>query len=457
MKKIKKIYIIMPIIFALSVIIFIFGITDTSAREEKPFTIAVCSGANYEGADFTKFAYAYKMARRDQFEVEFIYFNTAEEYEEGIGELFKTGDVPDVFWVYQDMYTKYANSPYFYDINNFFEADPEFKRSDCYENVLDAFQVGDKLPVIPFGFYQPFIAINHELADKTTPKLSELESVDMATIIKMYESLDDEYKERFYCWSGLDQDSAIYKSGYLDLRNQRAELQNDKFVDLLEKIMEYQFPPDVRKTSYFEYDYEDMYSLYFYDKAFVTDDDILPHTYLPLKVPYKDYKVTTNENHNFTARTPRFVLDRTPLATYDGRNYIEGANIAAVYSGSTKKDIAWDFIKYGLSEEINTVSPFLIFHNSLVRHINERVLRDTITAYASSYNGDVVTEEMRVDIEETAQFLLKSLEGPQFVYNYASISGTEEILGELEAETLSAYDAAVKMQRIVDIYFIEQD
>ena len=447
MKKINKIYILLPLFFVLSIFVFIFAITDTSAREEKPFTIAFTSNS-----DLGKYAYAYKMANRD-IEIELLYFDRPDKYEEAMAEMFESGDLPDVFLVNDPLLQKYATSPYFCNLNELIDADPELNRSDFYENVLDAFQTGDKLPVIPFRFVQLYVGINHELADKTTPKLSELEYLDLATAIEMYESLDSDYKEKFYSWAEIAPFSAMYRSGYLDLSKNTANLENEGFVNLLEKSTKYQIPEDMLR--YFSY-YEDYYEEHFADRVFVSDYDVTPYTFLPYEAPYKDFSVTENENHEFLPKVPIYLVDRVPFFTYDGRNIIESGDNAAIFSGSKRKDMAWDFIKFSISEDMNKVSPFLDFFHTIVRDVNEKLLRDTMTEYIKSFNNNVITEKMFVDIDNTMEFLLKPLEREQFACSYSFVSDTQSVLEAYYEGNIAAYDAAVKMQRMLDIYFIEK-
>ena len=124
--------------------------------------------------------------------VDFITYMQGEEdehYHRMFGMLF-AGSGPDVMIVpQQDIWTLIQNG-LLADLNTFID-----NRSDFYENVLSAYEIGGALYAMPMSFNLEFIGINSKVPQSFIDRFAALEYVNIMDIAIIYHDLIYEYPE----------------------------------------------------------------------------------------------------------------------------------------------------------------------------------------------------------------------------------------------------------------------
>ncbi len=123
------------------------------------------------------------------------------------------------------------------DLGAFFENDPEIDPDEYFTEVLDAFAVSGKTPVLPLSFMYNGIFFSKPVLQSLNVDSSGIQSVSCDEILDWYEQAaeDDPELNLIFTSPGKDILFTAEKCRYIDLENKSADFESPDFLRFLER------------------------------------------------------------------------------------------------------------------------------------------------------------------------------------------------------------------------------
>ena len=388
-----------------------------------------------------------------------------EKYISQLSSALMGGTADDVFILQRDMFTKFGESPYVYDLNKLMENNSTFNKDDYYTNIMEAFGINGKLPVIPDNIDMGFTGIAGEFKNKTTPIFIEFDTVKYSDLIEMYNSLDSKDKSNIYLSSANVTFISAILSNAIDYENKTCEFNNGNFVKLLESSKNISNPqtnaakpgayylPKWGSTLVDNYPY--LFGFAYYMKALCFCDDYVLETNYGM-----NYDVIEDPAGHFA--------DFKPLTDEAGNALLEYNGYFAINAHSPNIDLAWEFIKFTLTEESkgrynNQHSDYIV----LSKERNERLTKENLIYHIkkcvsgnaklkdSEAEQITLTDQQLDDVNKTAQRYLAYCELPARFWIRKLPTGTEQILNDYISNKITAEQTAEQFQNKVSLILSE--
>lgn len=266
-------------------------------------------------------------------------------------------------------YPQMAQNGILTDLRSYWENDPEIDPAEYFMEVVNAFSVDGKLPVIPFGFAIQGIFLNRAMLAEIGAALENAQPVDSDDILGWYEKARELYPDLqlFYTASGKDTLFPAERFRYMDLESGAASFDSPDFVKFLERtravINEEPELDPIREVgrghgALFDENLR-------YDVTGKPAPSIVHYAPgVSLSGPTNDENITEKGRESFasvesltmyplavTQQPFEYVAGPFPLVSTDGKLGIEAYRFNFALPSSCKNSgLAWEFIKYCSSE-----------------------------------------------------------------------------------------------------------
>lgn len=410
-----------------------------------------------------------------EIEVEITTFDLNTEldkYQSTLSTQLMSGNAPDVFILRDQAYKRFASTDYIYDINKLIETDSSFNYENYYGNIMEAFEVNGKLPVWPnIVDYMLFVGINKDFKDMIDSAYFNKDTISYREMLDVYSGLDESIKAEYALFEGNNIYAATNLSGLIDYDNKKSDFDNDYYIALLEEARlsaDKKYTYNGKGPSYLGiYDrWFNSYGIQGYPYVFCITLVACKSLFLPEK---EDYVLHTDLGYgtdSLEGPTGKFI-DIKPFVDNNGKIYISSSSFYGINANSDNLELAWEYLKFSLTDKANIVSNLHINSLNLNKEINEKYMIDDLTHYIKrAVSGEpklsdmeaekiVLTEEQQKDVTRTAEKLLSYCKMPATVLFQELPENTYDILKSFNEGRLSAEQAAEQMQDKVTLYFNE--
>lgn len=260
-----------------------------------------------------------------------------EEYQTYLNTKIMTGKAEDILFVNFLPITKYSEMGVFEDLSGYVQAMPEMQDENYFMNVLCAAeQKSGELYIVPYRVRFETIALSTTLRLDHGNKwgsLKDTPGVHFTSVMDIARQLVDETDRKNVF---LIQMNAVPYADYLikdslskfiDVENKEAHLDTPEYIELIRSVK------DLNDAGYFDSDV-DFYNEEYYFAASCDFD---------LQAGF--YSLGMDGD----------TTDCVPLADADGNISILSSTCAALNSASENKAVAWEFLRYLLSDEIQSL------------------------------------------------------------------------------------------------------
>ncbi len=349
----------------------------------------------------------------------------------GLGQLEQDlldGNVPDILCSIPN-YRMFSNKGMFEDLGVWMENDPDFHEDDYFMNFFDALRYKGRLECIGFRF-----AVNTYMA--------KTEFLDGAERLTLADYADLELPEGMELLSSADRASAMdillrsQLGEFVDYENATCSFNSEEFISLLEWFGS--FP----ETAAIQDDY-----------AYRENRALL----YPVQISgLQDYHNTVQcwfDNADVT-------LTGTPLASEGNGGVFATLGLITVSSTAEHKEEIWDFIKFCLSEEVQSSGGVQSYgipvNRNALENIMELQLSGTEKLPSNSFGDEMI--QLTPPTQAEADELQEYLNGVTFC-SYLDDFVTDIVREETDkffAGDCTAEDAARVIQSRVSLYLAEQ-
>jgi ABC-type glycerol-3-phosphate transport system substrate-binding protein len=303
-----------------------------------------------------------------------------------------SGQGPDILAMDVLPYYKYAESGLLEDLRSFMDADEGFKAGAYRDNIIKNVRYKGGQYIIPLDFGYEFLSFDkNKVSSEAALKLREKNMFTYAEISGLIKDkfTADSSGARVIDFQGGAHHAfrTLFKGDYkkyVDLENKKANFKDGSFVELLNWINEQRlngyFRPEFLSLEENSQDYIDSQALYYYKyqidmvlkNIFVPKDDQPSSSAFPIPDIDEIAGLLTNE-----AGQPAFRCYQT---------YGMNAN-------SKNKTLAWEFIKFMLSDEMQQSLNLLGFPVNNAAFIeNSKVNMTKIPNYAPQADGEYTVD-----------------------------------------------------------------
>lgn len=317
------------------------------------------------------------------------------------------------------------------DLWEFWRNDPDIREEEFFLPVIKAFQAGDILPVIPYGFFLEGVYLNKALLQEQLGSIEGLSSVNAEDILGWYEGARATRPDLqlFFTAQGKDCLFPTELPRYIQLEQKVSLLDSPEFIRFLERTREIgnddpELNPENEAARGEKTDFEG--ALRFQNTG---NMDASFEYYASNGIPcYKN--IVTKSRPAFALKAElslqdlieaqqhkmEFVAGPYPLTSTDGRLGVTVlSETFAMPSSMQDKGLAWEFIKYCLSERGDL----------------------TFDHFGYTGQGYYIREAMPVN---RANFIKMAEEMPEYIQNNFSAPGYERLqYGQLNGKEMEMY------------------
>lgn len=304
-----------------------------------------------------------------------VYDNAENEWQGGLTQFNNDiigGNVPDIIMLNPTMpYQSYASKGLFADLYPLIDADETLKRSDFYENILDAFSIDGKLyELAPRFSVQTLVGKSSVVGSNDGWTMSEMR--DAAKRIGLE---GDPFNGELTRDNFLNYICTMTRDQFIDKDTGRCSFDSDEFIAILEYCK--QLP---EKTIYEDMDWEEDQTEFWrqHEFAYRTDAAMLAQTYL---ANYSSFWQTQMGQFGEPVSIVGF-----PNAARNGSGiYAEGE--FAISSACPCKEGAWEFLSYYMKKDLDKDGENL-YQFSVLREVNEKMRESALAYNEYRYDGD---------------------------------------------------------------------
>lgn len=345
-------------------------------------------------------------------------YNTVDDSDAGMTKLnteIIAGDVPDIIDLTGLSAEKYISLGLLTDLYELMDSDSEMSRDDFLANILRALETDGKLYKIV-----PIYGISTAIG-----RASDIGS-DMGWTLSEYEALmaaEEEGVSSFANMTSSDYLSKMLKvsaSRYIDWETGTCSFDSETFIELLEAAGKY--PQEVDRT---DANYVDslvqMYNGTAILEAAELYSESISQMYEALlggEITYKGY----------------------PTSDGEGGNSILPKSTLGISSSTEHRDGAWEFLKYVLSEELQSseYEGFPLRSTSLYTKLSSFLSGDDAAAISIMTDSGPITAELTALSEEAIAKLTELIESTD------TVSLTDDTLSNIVLEEAASYFSGSK-------------
>ena len=224
---------------------------------------------------------------------------------------------------------KYAKSGAFCDLYSFMDSDPDFNKDDYYTNIFEGKEFNGSLYSMPCGFTYDMLYGSKNLLEAANLQLPI--TINYKEMFSIYEEVLASTEESPKLMPGLDPYTFFYYEypEYYDINTRTASFNTPDFIEYL-KTTKDRIPLND----------ENDFTRIGYDDSFLYKD------YLFCKFDISGGTDLFNFIYDF-----QNITEPIPIVSTSGNTYFRTMREYAIANSSTNKELAWEFIKYYISEK----------------------------------------------------------------------------------------------------------
>lgn len=260
-----------------------------------------------------------------------------EDYRIYLNTKIMTGKAEDILFTSFLPITKYSEMGVFEDLSGYIQKTPELNDENYFMNVLQvAKEDSGEIYIIPYMTRFDTLAFSAELLSGHGGQESDVQGLHFGTAMDLAKQLVDETdKSNAFLIQMNEMSYAHYLikdsiGQFIDGETKMVSLDTPEYIALLESVKA------LSENGYFGSDI-DFYNMEYYFAA-ECDYDV--------QAAY--YSMDTKSGANYCM----------PLTDAEGRTLMKSNSCVAINSASSNKDLAWEFIRYLLSDEVQTFPSF---------------------------------------------------------------------------------------------------
>lgn len=339
------------------------------------------------------------------------------------------------------------------DLQPYWENDPEINPDDYFMKVLEAFKTEGKLTTIPLSFSFRGIFLNRTIIEEMGVDADSFLSVNATDVLGLYEKARENNPDLQLFFSAMGKDVLLRTEipDYMNLADNTATFYSPDFIELLEKTGN-----SINDDPELDLDYEigRCYSALADELLRYRATGKEPLSVLKADDPYNGpYNIVTKGRISFAAldvvdmyqlinfQQPfEYLAGPFPLATTNGKLSVYSAEDFAVPASCKSPELAWQFIKYCISERKDTT----------FSHYGEYLPDYTKSIALNKKNFMTAAERLPKTIEET------------YIPGYANIEPVDGVLllerleRILELELINADQYGVDIMQFLNEYYINE-
>lgn len=352
-----------------------------------------------------------------------------EDYQKYLNTKLMTGKAEDILFTGFLPVTKYSEMGVFEDLSGYIQNTPEMNDENYFMNVLEAAKKDNgEIYIIPYMARFDTLAFSAELLSEQESGEIDMQGIHFRTAMDLAKRLvDGTNKSNAF----LIQMNAVSYADYLikdsighfiDADNKKINIDTREYVGLLESIK------TLSESGYFDSDDLDFYNMEFHFAA-ECDYDV--------QAAY--YSMDKKNGTNYCM----------PLMDEEGRTLIKSNPCVAINSAAVNKDLAWEFIRYLLSEEVQTLPAF---HGPVVNRRGLEAVAERYYAFYEDGNGGAFGSE--AEYKTILKDWMKQINGCDTL-DFAIMNLIDEENNKYFSGRQTAGDTAKKLQRQLEQYFNE--
>lgn len=354
---------------------------------------------------------------------------TVEDYRTYLNTKIMTGKAEDILFTSFLSITKYSEMGVFEDLSEYIQKTPELNDENYYMNVLQAAEEDSgEIYIVPYMARFDTLAFSAELMSEHGGNESDMQGIHFGAAMDLAKQMVDETdKSNAFLIQMNDVSYTHYLikdsiGEFINVGTQKVSLDTPEYIALLESVKA------LSENDYFDSDI-DFYDMEFYFAA-ECDYDV--------QAAY--YSMDTNSGVNHCM----------PLTDAEGRTLMKSNTCVAINSASASKDLAWEFIRYLLSDEVQTL-PSL--HGPTVSRKGMEAVAERYYAFYKEGNGGAghgSEAEYKAILESWMQQINGCDMLDSTIMDLIDEENSKYFSGQQTAE-----DTAQKLQRQLEQYFNE--
>ena len=260
---------------------------------------------------------------------------SVEDYQTYLNTKIMTGKAEDIIFNSFLPVTKYTEMGVFEDLSRYIALTPELNDENYFMNVLEAAKVEDgKIYLIPYMAKFDVISFSEELLAEQPALEQEIKSAsfsDRMTIANKLLQNTDNRNSFLIQMNELSYANYLVEdmfSDFVDVENKTVNIKTEAYINLLNQVKE------LSENDAFGSDRMDFYNTEYFFAATCDYD-----------VQAAFYELDTSAGVSYGM----------PMANQDGNVAINANGCLALNSASANKNLAWEFMKYLLSDEVQSL------------------------------------------------------------------------------------------------------
>lgn len=352
---------------------------------------------------------------------------SVEDYQTYLNTKIMTGKAEDIIFNSFLPVTKYSEMGAFEDLSRYISLTPELNDENYFMNVLQsAKEESGKIYLIPYmakfdviGFSEELLSENPEV-EKNIQSASFSERMDIAKALIQNTGKSNAYLIQLNELSYADYliEDAFHE--FVDVENKEVNINSDAYINLIKEVKE------LSESNAFGSNIDFYNTEYYY--AATCDYD----------VQAAFYELDTQAGMAYSM----------PLADQEGNVAINANACLALNSASENKDLAWEFIKYLLSEEVQSQPS--VHGLAVNRKGFEAAVKRYYNYYTDSGNSTVDQEEYRELLENWMEQINDCDTVDTDIWTLIEEENVKFFQGDQTAQ-----DTASILQRKIEQYFNE--
>lgn len=351
-------------------------------------------------------------------------------------------------------YYKYADSGMLEDLSKYMEKDPDFKKSDYRENILNASKYKGKQIVFPMDYDFSFFGYDTQFLDKEAQDtLNSKNTFTYNSLMKIGSKSFNENKNQkvkmFDLYGAKSLFNELFNTNYdkyIDIENKKANFKDGSFTAMLQSTMESANKGYLKEEIKVDPKKDDREA---YSKMFLeTKNFYNTNHYFDLFKFFVDIKLGKNmaiagSQISKTSKIGGLVESDS------GKKSLEILHGFVMNSNSKNKETAWEFIKFMASEEVQT--SLNLYGMPVNNKAGERKAKEVISSMTGNPNMDTGSDSIKLTKEQATSYenYMKAINDLSGSLNNVMIkdSTIEQIV---QSEVKYFYDGTKTAQEVAD-------
>ena len=333
---------------------------------------------------------------------------------------------------------RYLDSSLIADFYPIMQNDPDFNKADYFMSVIDGFSYKNKLPIFPLYFAYWGIAVNDSFSPELSQKFKQYDKITFEEVFDLYNNLEN--KSNYYISRGIDALTALERNinTFVDFENKKCYFNDPKFIEFITDAKNATDPQKIADGSL-----GTLFGVSGYDEK-EQNEFALKYLFFDDCIQFHQYFAPDYEEKKFN--------DFIPLVQENGKLIVEASVAFVLNEASKNKELAWEFIKYLTTMDMQGYKYYSYFIFPVHRQ-KFKTYADYVWQYLKEdYYGEFETRETGGQVIARLE-AYNSMPMPFPIYIY--LDAVKEIIQSFYDGVLTAEQTANELQNKVSIYLME--